>query len=495
MPPEQAQAQVRGVLSGLYEGAKETVKVPGQMMAPNPYPAGSEEAAFYDASKTQKATEWAPEMATNVMGTGGVVGLPLQGAETALGAGIIRPRKPPPVIGVLHATGAPTEYSIPKMPPATHDLGFHSTIDPTVSEGYAAPPGFNKKKWMLEPGEEAAGVRTKPFVADVQSALRYPADAGKWNVPSNVILPLEESMRRGFVAPRGLLSDLKNIAGSEKVWQRDFIPMLKDRGYDALFYPHASEITGNKYNTFMIFDPHQTVPRFSPEGQQLIAERGIKNPMQHGWTYGTAEYEDWDKAAKWRLPAGVLKNPAEKETLRRLESENTFKWWENPNDPLFQVQKKSEEAAAKFKTEMDAIHAENVAKSEYWKPYHKYLHENPGLDFPAGFKGSSSTTLTPQGAIDILALHNSFQPEHKLKAHPETQLAYLNTIKQYLPDVVNKYGLSNINSYPELKASPMYGKYQDLIKEALPGFKGKIESFNWFKINDYKNKLEQYMGK
>jgi hypothetical protein len=65
-PEAEAQADVRNVIGALAA----PVMVPGQMMKPNPYPPGSEEAAFYDAKKLETATTWAPEMALNLAGTG-----------------------------------------------------------------------------------------------------------------------------------------------------------------------------------------------------------------------------------------------------------------------------------------------------------------------------------------------------------------------------------------------------------------------------------------
>src|SRR5436190_3634622 len=71
-------------------GLAEMVKTPGALMTPNPYPAGSEEADFYDATKKQAATDWAGGMALNTMGTGAVDGVTVKGAEAVLGAGLIR---------------------------------------------------------------------------------------------------------------------------------------------------------------------------------------------------------------------------------------------------------------------------------------------------------------------------------------------------------------------------------------------------------------------
>jgi len=283
------------------------------------------------------------EAATLPIGTGGIAGVPLKSGEVALGSGILRP-KPPPMVCVIHGTPVPTEYSRAKNPPPTHDLGTHVSVDPSITSGYAlAGVGPNKQRWVPTPEEmAAAGPRNKPFLGDFRSALRYPQDAIKWNEPTNVINLLQDEMRKGFKAPRGLLEDLHNIGKSEDVWQRDLIPMLQKRGHDSLFYPHVSEnVVGNrkKYNTFMSFDPeNQLIPRYSPEGQKLIQERGVRNPIEYG---ATAENwgPDFSKhdSMKWSVPRGVLHKPTEIETLRKLPKENTAKWWEDSSSGMGKI--------------------------------------------------------------------------------------------------------------------------------------------------------------
>jgi hypothetical protein len=80
----------RAVMGGLAR----TVETPGALMKPNPYPPGSEEADAYEAFKTQAATDWAPGVAMNTMGTGAIAGVPVKGGEVALGAGAVRKAKP-----------------------------------------------------------------------------------------------------------------------------------------------------------------------------------------------------------------------------------------------------------------------------------------------------------------------------------------------------------------------------------------------------------------
>ena len=69
---------------GLMGGVLRMLETPGAMMKPNPYPPGSEEAAFFDAGKKSAMVDWAPGMALNTMGAGGIAGVPVKGTEADL---------------------------------------------------------------------------------------------------------------------------------------------------------------------------------------------------------------------------------------------------------------------------------------------------------------------------------------------------------------------------------------------------------------------------
>jgi hypothetical protein len=338
----------------------------------------------YESSKDMVQTgvyDPAPmvEAATLPMGTGAIAGVPLRAGEAALGAGILRPTKPPPLVGVLHGTGAPVDFPVPTAPPKTHDLGVHVTVDPTATDWYTKVKGKPGEKDFYtgrDFGDPTnAGPRTVPLLGDFRSALKYPADAVKWNNPDTVITALENHMRSGFVTPRGLLSDMYNISSSPKTWQDQFIPMLKDRGYDSLLYPHGSE-GGPKFNTFMSFDPEkQLMNRLSPEGQAAIAERGVVNPLARDREFDFNN--DKFITSMWKLPKGVLAKPSEIESLVTNPKKNTFKWWEegdtsspllkelhsnqsNPYDPkALAAYKTLDEALPPLKGPLDK-HATNV---------------------------------------------------------------------------------------------------------------------------------------
>jgi len=292
MPEEQAQGQVRSILSNTAMNLAELPK-----------------RAFEASEERRLGGEYDPapavETALNVMGTGAIAGVPVKGAEQVLGAGIIRPK---PLIGGYHGTGSPTDFASFELPPPTHDLGIHTTVDPNVAAQYARnKPSFNASLSHLQPPDPSlrAHARTMPVLIDTQNSLKIPFDAGKWNKAENVIHPLEEVVAKGgrYKLPRGMLEDMRNISGSNKTWQSQFAPMLKDKGYDSVFYPHNVDyITPQvpKSNTFMTFDASQTVPRFSPEGHKLATERGVHEPMLKDYAYA-------EGLSNWRLPRGLLK--------------------------------------------------------------------------------------------------------------------------------------------------------------------------------------------
>jgi len=356
MPEEQAQGQVRGLL---YNTAANVAGLPQR--------------AFEASEERRAGGEYDPapavETALNVMGTGAIAGVPVKGAESVLGAGIIRPK---PLIGGYHGTGSPTDFTEFQLPPKTHDLGIHSTIDPNVAAQYARnKPSFNTSLSHLTPEDLRihAHARTVPILADVQNPLKVPFDAGKWNQAENVIQPLEDFVAKGgrYQLPRGLLEDMRNIGGSDQTWQNQFAPMLKDRGYDSVFYPHGTDYSNRpmgKYNTFMTFDPAQTVPRFSPQGQKLAAERGVHEPMKKDPAY------DWDEGAtKWNIPKGLLKKIDDPEPfgpVREAVEARKQKWQEN-YDKEFGINKSMQTFAdleKKFKNQ-------EVTGEQFWKEYDK----------------------------------------------------------------------------------------------------------------------------
>jgi len=111
-----------------------------------------------------------------------------------------------------------------------------------------------------------------------------------------------------------MLSDFENIAKQPGGWENNFIPAMQEKGFDSMLYTHDSHRPGNKPNAFMVFDPKQVMPRFSPEGQELIKERGIKEPLKK-------LYGEPGEPEKWVMPRGILKPYDELAPVEPLRSE------------------------------------------------------------------------------------------------------------------------------------------------------------------------------
>ena len=429
---------------------------------------------------TAAATHTLPSLASSILGFG------------------TRRRKLPPMVEVLHGTGSPAEYVRPSLPPPEHDLGIHTTINPNITTGYAFKHDtggigddtvdFMSGKKFGDP--DAAGPRVKPFLMDAKSALKYPADAIKWNDPNRVVGALAKEMRSGFIAPRGLLSDLHNISSSDKMWQDQFIPMLKDKGYDSLVYPHYDMGGGTtKYNTMMAFDPEQLTPRYSPEAERLIKERGIKGAIKDVRDFDEDEGV-FREVPRWVMPQGVLKKPTEIESLVRLPSHNTVHWWEDPNSPLSKI-------AAKEKADFEKSLKETAEADKKFIEFHKQEAAKHGVTYTPAPPGPVSSqnaalnmlkweqeklkTLLGKGKINDLEYKNKFDYYENLKdqhyGKMVNEAALLpkgmmgNPDTNYPVGVLNKY---KYHDHAELAKAHKAGEINDgLYNKLLNDISGK----------------------
>jgi hypothetical protein len=205
----------------------------------------------------------AVEAAMLPMGTGGIAGVPMAAGEAAFGSGIIRPK---PLIEGYHGTASRTPFD--RLKTSGEDVGVHLSTNPTTSALYSLTPEAGV-------GLAEASPRTMPVVADINKPLRYPANPVDWRDPNMVMGFLDHFLADGYKFPKGALSALESAAVQGGGFEKNLIPSLQQRGYDAIQYPHSP---GRGYDSYMAFDPKQVVPKFSSEGQSLISARGVRNP-------------------------------------------------------------------------------------------------------------------------------------------------------------------------------------------------------------------------
>jgi len=82
--PFAAEKFVNPAVDAMGRGIAQQVATPGRLMAPNPWPEGSEQWHWYEDSKRNAAAKWAPEMAINMIGSPAAVG----GLPGTVGSGI-----------------------------------------------------------------------------------------------------------------------------------------------------------------------------------------------------------------------------------------------------------------------------------------------------------------------------------------------------------------------------------------------------------------------
>jgi hypothetical protein len=235
--------------------------------------------------------------------------------------------KLPRLRGGYHGTSSPDDFA--SFMKSKRDMGVHISTDPNVARGYAMgdySPGKFLYDWATlnnaHPDIPVAGPRTIPVVADIRNPMRYPGDPINWKKPENVLATLEGKMVEHSTAggpnyPK-LLKDLEKVEGQSGDWEGNFYNYMKDRGIDAVQYPHLTKGKSG-YNAFMALDPEQVLPKFSPEGIALAKERGVIRPgMSLQWNPMDQAY--WDLKNQ-----GIIGKKAEEIIKNKgLLSENSY---------------------------------------------------------------------------------------------------------------------------------------------------------------------------
>lgn len=136
-------------VKGLMDSTAQMVQAPGATMQPNPYPPGSEEAAWYDQNRADTMAQWAPAMALNTIGTGAFARpIPVNPGEAVLGAGITKTK--PEIANVR-----PAEVREPAVT-AAGDVGGAGG-DPGLLEAQA-----QAQRWAGQ-AQPLPGLPTKPI--------------------------------------------------------------------------------------------------------------------------------------------------------------------------------------------------------------------------------------------------------------------------------------------------------------------------------------------
>ena len=151
--------------------------------------------------------------------------------------------------------------------------------------------------------------------------------------------------------------------------------MIKERGYDSIFYPHATDYgPGSKYNTFMTFDPAQTVPRLSSEGQSLIRERGIHEPLRKDLAYEGGR-------ANWELPRGILKkidNPEPAGPVKEVvDARNAYE-----AEKIVENNKIYDAKMKKLAPLQEKMKNKEISPEEYWNMHDELLFGKKGINTP-----------------------------------------------------------------------------------------------------------------
>lgn len=282
-------------------GAVEAISTPGALMKPNPYPAGSEEAAWYDDQRDKTATQWGPPMALNTMGIGihgaqpgsaGIFGGRL--AQTADHAALARAEKMA-AEGVapeaIHAEtgwfqgpdqqwrfeiGDQTSKFLPGYDSPTSEYPIRTPHSTDVGSAYSHPELYRAYPDLAE-----SGLQFSPSATEVRGSYRPPGQAH----PGDLIPPPGEQINLNTIAP-GLNMDRARSTSLHElqhaVQQREgFIPgsspeameNVVKAGADARLLRELGSI--DSFRAIAGRDPHPAAPmlveKLTPEQLEKVA--------------------------------------------------------------------------------------------------------------------------------------------------------------------------------------------------------------------------------
>ena len=259
------------------EGKKALPPAPGEVMLPEiiksllTLPQRSVESA----ATHHQTGEYDPAPIVEAATTAMTGGLPLGKSAIEVGKGVTLTsglaQRPP--IGGYRAH--PISHTVQDNFPS-ETVGTHFTTNPNAAAQQSVYPPKDLGHFHTP--------SVQPVVADIKNYMRYPREPSNWKDEFDVAGFMRMGDETGIKLPfpKNILSGLESAAKQTGGLEKNMIPFLKEKGYDAIKYPSYnrgdSRLPHNKYDSFMAFDPGQVKPRFSQEGQELIKSRGIIEP-------------------------------------------------------------------------------------------------------------------------------------------------------------------------------------------------------------------------
>jgi len=193
-------------------------------------------------------------------------------------------RSPPKLVSGYHGTTAAENFS--KFKTSDKDLGVHFSVDPNVALYYTKGGDFYGPPTVV-------GGRTYPVVADIKKPYNFPVDIGGTGTPwsdregaMGVLNSIYKFRDQYIDGPweRKFLPTFKKIekaAAAPGKWEDNFSAIFQNKGYDALRYSHGGgDSVYPFHDSYMVFDPNKVMPKYSPEAQSLIKERGVVRPRR-----------------------------------------------------------------------------------------------------------------------------------------------------------------------------------------------------------------------
>jgi hypothetical protein len=152
-------------VNAIIKGTADMVAAPGHLIAPNPYPPGSEEASWYEDQRTKGGDEWARNMALNTIGTG--ASFAKAGALGSAGGKLTQP--------LVKSSELATPYHDMLEPPSSlayNALHGYPDAEAAAAARPATEAGVDVGTGLAGPSGGGAGVREAELSAERRASGR-----------------------------------------------------------------------------------------------------------------------------------------------------------------------------------------------------------------------------------------------------------------------------------------------------------------------------------